>query len=62
FNLPNHVNPSIPGATAGVGSTTSSPNSFTVTSDISGTNGLQGSTGLPDGDYRVIQLALKFAF
>ena len=56
FNLPNHVNPAAPAPT------TSSPNSYAITSDISGTNGLQGSTGLPDGDYRVIQLALKFAF
>lgn len=56
FNLPNHVNPAAPAPT------TSSPTSYTITSDISGTNGLQGSTGLPDGDYRVIQLAMKFAF
>jgi hypothetical protein len=56
FNLPNHVNPAAPAPT------TSNPTSYTVTSDISGTNGLQGSTGLPDGDYRVIQVALKFAF
>lgn len=61
FNLPNHVNPAIPG-TAGVGPATNSPTSFTSTADISGTNGLQGSTGLPDGDYRVIQLAAKFVF
>jgi hypothetical protein len=56
FNLPNHLNPAAPAPT------TNSPTSYTITSDISGTNGLQGSTGLPDGDYRVIQLAMKFAF
>ena len=61
FNLPNHLNPAVPGSTPGT-VTTSSPTSYTITSDISGTNGLQSSTGLPDGDYRVIQLALKFAF
>jgi len=56
FNLPNHLNPAAPAPT------TNSGTSNNITSDISGTNGLQGSTGLPDGDYRVIQLALKFAF
>ncbi|HEY7387574.1 MAG TPA: TonB-dependent receptor [Bryobacteraceae bacterium] len=56
FNLPNHVNPVAPAPS------TNSPTSYTITKDISGTNGLQGSTGLPDGDYRVIQLALKFVF
>jgi hypothetical protein len=56
FNLPNHVNPAAPAPT------TNSPTSYAITADISGTNGLQGSTGLPDGDYRVIQLALKFVF
>lgn len=56
FNLPNHLNPAAPSPA------TNNPTSYTITKDISGTNGLQGSTGLPDGDYRVIQLALKFAF
>jgi len=56
FNLPNHVNPAAPAPSV------NSPTSYTITHDISGTSGLQGSTGLPDGDYRVIQLALKFAF
>src|SRR5579871_402787 len=60
FNLPNHLNPNAPG-TADAPSV-NSPNSFNITSDISGTSGLQGSLGLPDGDYRVIQLALKFVF
>jgi len=56
FNLPNHVNPAPPSPSV------NSPTSYTLTSDISGTSGLQGSTGLTDGDYRVIQLALKFVF
>jgi hypothetical protein len=56
FNLPNHVNPAAPSPSV------NSPTSYTITSDISGTSGLQGSTGLADGDYRVIQLALKFVF
>jgi hypothetical protein len=56
FNLPNHVNLSAPAPS------TNSPTSYTITSDVSGTSGLQGATGLSDGDYRVIQLALKFVF
>jgi hypothetical protein len=56
FNLPNRVNPAAPSPSV------NSPTSYTITRDISGTSGLQGSTGLPDGDYRVVQLALKFVF
>jgi hypothetical protein len=56
FNLPNHVNLAAPAPS------TNSPNSYTITKDISGTSGLQSSTGLSDGDYRVIQLALKLTF
>ena len=56
FNLPNHVNLAAPAPSI------NSPTSFNITSDVSGTSGLQGSTGLADGDYRVIQLALKFVF
>jgi hypothetical protein len=61
FNLPNHVNLTIPGYT----STTvtrggllglTAPNFGQITSDISGNN------GLTSGDYRVIQLALKWLF
>src|SRR5215831_14188178 len=61
FNLPNHVNLAIPGYT----STTTTrggllgltaPNFGQITSDISGNN------GLTPGDYRVIQLALKWLF
>jgi hypothetical protein len=53
FNLPNHLN-----ATFGAGGSTilNSSNFGHMTQDISGNNGL-----LP-GDYRVIQLAMKFAF
>jgi hypothetical protein len=51
FNLPNHVNLSIPT------STTNSGGAFgTITSDISGTQGLTA------GDPRIIQMALKFVF
>ena len=56
FNLPNHVNLAAPSPS------TNSPNSYTITRDISGTSGLQSSTGLSDGDYRVIQLAMKLTF
>ncbi len=50
FNLPNHLNPSVP---------VSALNSGTfgqILSDISGTSGLSA------GDYRVIQIALKYVF
>ena len=50
FNLPNHLNASAPNPVV------NTPNSFNITSDISGTSGLQ------DGDYRVMQFALKFVF
>jgi hypothetical protein len=60
FNLPNHVNLSTPGGPGpgGVGGSMNftAPNFGQITSDISGNNGL-----LP-GDYRVIQLALKYVF
>ncbi len=61
FNLPNHVNGYAPGlppinAGAGANSTLTSSTFASVTSDISGNNGLQG------GDYRVIQFAMKFVF
>jgi hypothetical protein len=53
FNLPNHLN-----GTFGAGGnvTLNSSNFGQITQDISGNNGLQS------GDYRVIQLAMKFAF
>jgi len=51
FNLPNHVNLSVPT------SATNSGGAFgTITSDISGTQGLTA------GDPRIIQMALKFVF
>ena len=61
FNLPNHLNPFAPGAgpTGGqVGGNVplTAPNFGQITSEISGNNG-----GTP-GNYRVIQLALKFSF
>jgi len=56
FNLPNHLNPLPPGNGIGVPVALNSPNFGKITNDISGNNGI----GL--GDYRVVQLALKFAF
>ena len=50
FNLPNHLNPSVP-----VGSLSSSTFGQ-ILSDISGNNGLDA------GDPRIIQLAMKFVF
>jgi hypothetical protein len=61
FNLTNHVNGFAPGvapinAGAGANDTLTSSSFQSVTSDISGNNGL-----LP-GDYRVVQVAAKFVF
>jgi len=61
FNLPNHLNPFAPGAApnagqAGANVSLTAPNFGQITNDISGNNGLQS------GDYRVIQLAMKFVF
>jgi len=62
FNLPNHLNLATPGPRmAGVGNIGRSVNLNTtnfgqITQDISGNNGLL------DGDYRVIQFALKWMF
>ncbi len=62
FNLPNHLNPFTPGIGPINGTlfggqvNFASANFGQITSDISGNNGLLG------GDYRVIQLALKFIF
>jgi hypothetical protein len=60
FNLPNHLNPSVPGgAAAGANASSAALNAGSfgqITGDISGTSGLS------IGDYRVIQVALKFAF
>ena len=61
FNLPNHLNPGTPGGVSptnfGGIATLSAPNFGAITNDISGTNG-----GLIPGDYRVVQLAMKFIF
>jgi hypothetical protein len=53
FNLPNHLN-----ATFGAGGsiTLNSSNFGQMTQDIS------GNSGLIAGDYRVVQLAMKFVF
>jgi Carboxypeptidase regulatory-like domain len=58
FNLPNHLNPSVPGTSSGgVITTSTNSGSFSqIQSDISGTNGLTA------GDPRIIQLALKYVF
>jgi hypothetical protein len=60
FNLPNHLNAATPNASpltqvTGIAATNSS-NFGQITTDISGNNGLAG------GDYRIIQLAMKFIF
>jgi hypothetical protein len=61
FNLPNHLNAFAPGAApnagqAGANVSLTAPNFGQITNDISGNN------GLTSGDYRVIQLAMKFVF
>jgi hypothetical protein len=61
FNLPNHLNPFAPGAymggnQSGASVPLSASNLGQITSDISGNNGLSS------GDYRIIQLAMKFVF
>jgi hypothetical protein len=61
FNLPNRLNPAVPGAsptgaTQGNVNTLNSTNFGQITSDISGNNGLTA------GDYRIVQLAMKFVF
>jgi hypothetical protein len=61
FNLPNHLNPFAPGVgpiNTGIGgnATLNSSNFGQITSDISGNNGLLA------GDYRVVQIAMKFIF
>ena len=53
FNLPNHLNPATPSPSS---STLTAPNFGQITNDISGNNGI----GV--GDYRVVQLAMKFVF
>jgi hypothetical protein len=60
FNLPNHLNPSTPNTsplsnTTGISALNVS-NFGQITNDISGNNGLNS------GDYRIIQLAMKFVF
>jgi hypothetical protein len=62
FNLPNHLNPFTPGILPinttlfGGQQNLNASNFGQITSDISGNN------GLTLGDYRVIQLAMKFIF
>ena len=54
FNLPNHLNPAVP--SVGFSTLTAGTNFGVIKSDISGNNGI----GV--GDYRVVQLAMKFIF
>jgi hypothetical protein len=56
FNLPNHLNPLPPGNGIGIPVALNSPNFGRITNDISGNNGIGA------GDYRVIQVAMKFIF
>jgi hypothetical protein len=59
FNLPNHLNPYPPGTVGtsyGGSVNLTAPNFGQLTNDISGNN------GLTPGDYRVIQLVMKFIF
>jgi hypothetical protein len=58
FNLPNHLNPSgLQGNANGIaGGLNAGGNFGQITADISGTSGLSA------GDYRVIQIALKYVF
>ena len=60
FNLPNHLNPYAPGngpiGGASASQNFNASNFGQITNDISGNNGLQA------GDYRVVQLAMKFIF
>ena len=63
FNLPNHLNPFTPGISpisgtlfGGQVNYAGTSNFGQITSDISGNNGQQG------GDFRVVQMALKFIF
>ena len=59
FNLPNHLNPYPPGtigSSYGGSVNLTAPNFGQLTNDISGNN------GFTPGDYRVIQLVMKFVF
>jgi hypothetical protein len=61
FNLPNHLNPFTPGNGPVAGNfggvaPLNAQNFGQITNDISGTGGLSA------GDYRVVQLAMKFIF
>jgi hypothetical protein len=59
FNLPNHLNPGPPGTGTNNNAFTTPLNASNfgqITTDISGNNGLN------NGDYRIVQLAMKFVF
>jgi hypothetical protein len=56
FNLPNHLNPATPAASAPSAAALNAGNFGQITQDISGNAGLQA------GDYRIIQFAAKFVF
>jgi hypothetical protein len=61
FNLPNHLNPFSPGVGPNGGQRSGNV-SLTGTNIGKITNDISGNNGLTLGDYRVIQLALKFMF
>jgi hypothetical protein len=56
FNLLNHLNPSTPAGCPVSTASLAAGNFGQITCDISGNN------GLTPGDYRIVQLALKFVF
>ncbi len=53
FNLPNHVNPAVPGTGSPITTPLNAGNFGQITQDISGNNGLSV------GDYRIVQLAIR---
>ena len=56
FNLPNTLNPAVPGTGNPIVTATNSGTYNQIQNDISGTSGLAA------GDYRIIQFALKLVF
>jgi hypothetical protein len=56
FNLPNHLNPNTPAGCPVSTASLAAGNFGQITCDISGNN------GLTPGDYRIVQLAMKFVF
>jgi len=61
FNLPNVLNANVPGASP-TGSTQGNTNALNASNFGKITNDISGTNGLLQGDYRIIQLAMKFVF